>query len=179
MNEIFHEYLDNFVVVYLDDIVVYSSTMKEHKDHLQMVFQKLKENQLYVKKEKCSFVQQQINFLGHVIECRRIDMEEGKIVAIHDWGIPKSVTLLSRISQLLWAIYRSCEALIVICLYVRFRSDKGVLLKKKSVKEWDDDPSKMKRLIILKIKFKGKEAALKESDGGKVGMIKELNYKKS
>ncbi|KAA0046931.1 uncharacterized protein E5676_scaffold298G00320 [Cucumis melo var. makuwa] len=78
MNQVFHEYLDKFVVVYLDDIVVNSTTMEEHKDHLQKVFQKLKENQLYVKREKCSFAQERINFLGHVIECGRIGMEEGK-----------------------------------------------------------------------------------------------------
>ena len=50
MNQVFHEYLDKFVVVYLDDIVVYSSTMEEHKDHVQRTFQKLKENKLYVKR---------------------------------------------------------------------------------------------------------------------------------
>ncbi|KAA0060093.1 uncharacterized protein E6C27_scaffold39G00090 [Cucumis melo var. makuwa] len=94
INQVFHEYLDKFVVVYLDDIVVYSTTMEEHRDHLQKVFQKLKENQLYVKREKCSFAQEWINFLGHVIECGRIGMEEGKIVAIRDWTMPKSVSEL-------------------------------------------------------------------------------------
>ena len=75
--------------------------MEEHKDHLQRVFHKLKENQLYVKREKCSFTQERINFLGHVIECGRIGMEEGKIVAIRDWRVPRSITnlcFLSRIS---------------------------------------------------------------------------------
>ncbi|KAA0060640.1 uncharacterized protein E6C27_scaffold22G005260 [Cucumis melo var. makuwa] len=94
MNQVFHEYLDKFVVVYLDDIVVDSTTMEEHRDHLQKIFQKLKENQLYVKREKCSFAQERINFLGHVIECGRIGMEEGKIAAIRDWAMPKSVSEL-------------------------------------------------------------------------------------
>ncbi|KAL4026339.1 hypothetical protein IC575_014768 [Cucumis melo] len=94
MNQVFHEYLDKFVVVYLDDIVVYSTTMEEHRDHLQKVFQKLKENQLYVKRENCSFAQERINFLGHVIECGRIGMEEEKIAAIRDWAMSKSVSKL-------------------------------------------------------------------------------------
>ncbi|KAL4032370.1 hypothetical protein IC575_005441 [Cucumis melo] len=94
MNQVFHEYLDKFIVVYLDDIVVYSTTMEEHRDHLQKVFQKLKENPLYDKREKCSFAQERINFLGHVIECVRIGMEEGKIAAIRDWTVPKSVSEL-------------------------------------------------------------------------------------
>ncbi|KAA0049808.1 uncharacterized protein E5676_scaffold142G00230 [Cucumis melo var. makuwa] len=91
MNQVFQEYLEKFVVVYLDDIVVYSTTMEEYRDHLQKVFQKLKENQLYVKREKCSFAQERINFLGHVIECGQIGMEEGKIAVIRDWAMPKSV----------------------------------------------------------------------------------------
>ena len=82
--------------------------MEEHKDHLQRVFKKLKENQLYVKREKCFFAQrinflghvveydrigaQRINFLGHVVEYDRIGVEEGRIVVVHDWRIPKSVT---------------------------------------------------------------------------------------
>ena len=55
MNKIFHPYLDKFVVVYLDDIVIYSSTLEEHVEHLRKVFKVLRQNKLYVKKEKCSF----------------------------------------------------------------------------------------------------------------------------
>lgn len=72
MNKLFHPYLDKFVVVYLDDIVVYSSTLEEHAGHLRTVFQVLRENELYVKKEKSSFAQQEVTFLGHwTEECQR------------------------------------------------------------------------------------------------------------
>lgn len=65
MNQVFHEYLDQFVVVYLVDIVVYSPTLEEQKVHRRLVFDKLRQNQLYVKKEKYDFSQKRINFLGH------------------------------------------------------------------------------------------------------------------
>ena len=60
MNQVFHDYLDKFVVIYLDDIMVYSSSLEEHEKHLRLVFERFRENQLYVKKEKCAFAQTQI-----------------------------------------------------------------------------------------------------------------------
>ncbi|KAL5579059.1 hypothetical protein UlMin_011501 [Ulmus minor] len=91
MNQVFQDFLDKFVVVYLDDIVVYSSTMEEHKKHLEMVFQKLRENQLYVKREKCAFAQTRINFLGHIIERGQIKMDMKKVKAIQEWKTPANV----------------------------------------------------------------------------------------
>ncbi|KAI4297964.1 hypothetical protein L6164_037817 [Bauhinia variegata] len=67
MNKIFHPYLDRFVVVYFDDIFVYSNSLEEHAEHLRAVFKTLREKELYVKKEKCSFVREEVHFLGHVI----------------------------------------------------------------------------------------------------------------
>ena len=92
MNQVFHEYLDQFVVVYLDDIVVYSATLEEHKMHLKLVFDKLRQNQLYIKKEKCAFTQACINFLGHVISCGQISMDSNKIKAIQEWKTPTSIS---------------------------------------------------------------------------------------
>ncbi|KAL5544705.1 hypothetical protein UlMin_008489 [Ulmus minor] len=80
-----------FVVVYLDDIVVYSTTIEEHKKHLKMVFQKLRENQLYVKREKYAFTQTRINFLGHIIESGQIRMDMKKVRAIQEWKTPANV----------------------------------------------------------------------------------------
>ena len=67
MNGVLYEFLNDFVVMYLDDIVVYSRTFGEHIEHLQLTFSKLRKNSLYVKKEKCEFCQQEIMFLGYKV----------------------------------------------------------------------------------------------------------------
>jgi hypothetical protein len=65
MNDIFWEWLDDFVVVYIDDILIYSGSLEEHADHLRKVFQRLRENKLYAKLEKCEFGVREVDFLGH------------------------------------------------------------------------------------------------------------------
>ena len=72
MNNILRPYLDNFVLVYLDDILVYSRTKAEHLEHLEIVLQILKENQLYGKLSKCEFMKHKIEYLGHVISNKGI-----------------------------------------------------------------------------------------------------------
>jgi hypothetical protein len=67
MNKVFMEYLDKFIVVFIDDIVVYSKNEEEHTEHLHMVLQKLREHQLYAKLSKCEFWLKQVLFLGHII----------------------------------------------------------------------------------------------------------------
>ncbi|GMQ12089.1 hypothetical protein CsSME_00054546 [Camellia sinensis var. sinensis] len=94
MNKIFHPYLDRFVVVYLDDIVIYSTTLEEHVGHLQTIFKTLRENELYVKKEKCSFAKEEVSFLGHKIKGGKLSMEEDKVRAIKEWEPPTKVTEL-------------------------------------------------------------------------------------
>jgi hypothetical protein len=67
MNDIFREWLDDFVAIYIDDILVYSNSMEEHAKHLRKVFQRLRENKLYAKFEKCEFGVAEVDFLGHRI----------------------------------------------------------------------------------------------------------------
>jgi hypothetical protein len=67
MNKVSMEYLDKFVVVFIDDILVYSRNEEEHEGHLRLVLQKLKDNQLYANLSKCEFWLKEVSFLGHVI----------------------------------------------------------------------------------------------------------------
>ena len=67
MNKVFMEFLDKFVVVFIDDILVYSKNEEEHKEHLCLVLGKLREHQLYAKFSKCEFLLKEVEFLGHVI----------------------------------------------------------------------------------------------------------------
>jgi hypothetical protein len=94
MNDIFREWLDDFVVIYIDDILIYSSSMEEHAEHLRKVFQRLRENKLYAKLEKCEFGVTEVDFLGHRITQDGLVMDDHKVKAILDWEPPKSVPAL-------------------------------------------------------------------------------------
>lgn len=91
IQKIFHSYLDRFVVVYLDDILVYSRSRDEHEEHLRTVLQVLRENKLYAKLNKCAFYRTEIEFLGHVISADGVYMEKNKMQDIKGWPQPKSV----------------------------------------------------------------------------------------
>jgi hypothetical protein len=82
------------VVVYINDISIYSSSLEEHAEHLRKVFQRLRENKLYVKLEKCEFGVTEVDFLGHRITQEGLKMDDHKVKAIVDWELPKSVPAL-------------------------------------------------------------------------------------
>lgn len=94
MNDILYELLDQFIVVYLDDIVVYNETLEEHVQYLEEVLSKLRAHQLYVKKGKCEFCMQEIMFLGHKVSKGQIRMDERKVKAIVEWTSPIKVSEL-------------------------------------------------------------------------------------
>lgn len=82
MNKIFYPYLNRFIVIYLDDIVIYSKILEKHVNHLLIVFKVLKENELYVKKGKCSFAKEEVYFLGYKIKDSKLCMDKAKVKAI-------------------------------------------------------------------------------------------------
>jgi hypothetical protein len=85
MHDIFWELLDKFVVIYLDDIIVFSRNEKEHEKHLRQVFDIIRANKLYIKPEKCEFFVNKISFLGHIISDKGIEMDPEKVKAIVEW----------------------------------------------------------------------------------------------
>jgi hypothetical protein len=92
MNGVFRDYLDKFIIVFLDDILIYSKTEEEHEKHLRMVLQVLREHQLYAKLRKCTFYQRKIHYLGHIISEEGIVVDPEKIEAIKSWPVPKNVS---------------------------------------------------------------------------------------
>jgi hypothetical protein len=92
MNGIFMDYLDKFVIVFLDDILIYSKSEKEHEQHLRMVLQVLREHQLYAKLSKFSFYHNQIHYLSHIISEEGVVVDPKKIRAIEGWPTPRNVS---------------------------------------------------------------------------------------
>jgi len=89
MNEIFANILDVFVVVYLDDILIYSDNLTEHKRHVKEVLRRLRKHGLFASLAKCSFHQTQVEFLGFVLGPDGLQIDDSKVWVIHDWPRPR------------------------------------------------------------------------------------------
>ncbi|GKB06137.1 putative reverse transcriptase domain-containing protein [Tanacetum coccineum] len=90
MNRVCKPYLDKFVIVFIDDILIYSKDKKEHEEHLKAILELLKKEELYAKFSKCEFWIPKVQFLGHVIDCQGIHVDPAKIESIKDWASPKT-----------------------------------------------------------------------------------------
>jgi hypothetical protein len=94
MNELFHPYLRKHVLVFFDDILVYSKTWEEHMKHLGQVLSLLEENQFYAKMSKCTFGKEEVEYLGHIISKKGVKVDPKKIRAITEWPKPKNISKL-------------------------------------------------------------------------------------
>ena len=91
MSEIFKEYLDDFVLVFFDDILVYSKNEEEHEKHVCQILQILCQNQLYAKRSKCTFFTNKIEYLGFIVSKDAISTDPKKIEAVLNWPTPRNV----------------------------------------------------------------------------------------
>jgi hypothetical protein len=92
MNKVFMEYLDKFVVVFINDILKFSKNEEEHDKHLHIVLQKLRENQVYAKLNKCEFWLTEVSFLGHIISAGGISVDPSKVKNVLSWNTPQNVS---------------------------------------------------------------------------------------
>jgi hypothetical protein len=92
MNKVFMEYLDKFVVVFIDDILIFSKDEEERDEHLCLVLQKLIENQLYAKLNKCEFWLKEVSFLDHIISEGGISVDPSKVKDVLSWKTPQNVS---------------------------------------------------------------------------------------
>jgi hypothetical protein len=94
MNHILQPFLRKFVLVFLDDILIYSPTLEEHISHLNQVLAELRKHQLYLKESKCSFAQYSLEYLGHIISSKGVSTDPSKISAMLQWPVPTNMTQL-------------------------------------------------------------------------------------
>ncbi|CAA0835184.1 Uncharacterized mitochondrial protein AtMg00860, partial [Striga hermonthica] len=132
MNRIFHPYLDQFVIVFIDDILIYSKSQKEHEEHLRVVFETLRREKLYAKFSKCEFWLQRVSFLGHVITQAGIEVDPSKVSAVQNWSTPRNLSEVRSFLGLAGYYRRFMEGFSKIALPLS-------QLTRKSVKfEWTD-----------------------------------------
>ena len=105
MNQVLRKYLGKFVLVYLDDIIIYSKTFEEHKEHVRLVFEALRAASLMMKPKKCKFAQKELRFLGHIISAEGIRTDPDKIAKMVTMSPPTNLKgLRSRLG--LFSYYR-------------------------------------------------------------------------
>ena len=171
MNKVFHPYLDQFIVVFIDGILVYSKDAQDHEQHLRMVLQILREKNLFAKLSKCEFWLKEVSFLGHIVSAEDIRVDPAKIEAIVNWKLPRNVTEVRSFLSLVGYYRRFVKGFSVIA------SSLTKLLRKRVKFEWDDkfqlSFDQLKKILVeatvLTQPTPGREYAL-YSDASKIGV---------
>ena len=171
MNRVFQPYLDQFVVVFIDDILVYSKDAQEHEQHLRIVSQIMREKQLFAKLRKCDFWLKEVPFLGHIVYAEGIRVNPAKVEAVVNWKPPRNVTEVRSFLGLAGYYRRFVKGFYVIA------SSLTKLLRKGVKFEWDDKCQssfeQLKKILVeapvLIQPTLGREYAM-YSDASKIGL---------
>ncbi|GJY48708.1 reverse transcriptase domain-containing protein [Tanacetum coccineum] len=145
MNRVCKPYLDKFVIVFIDDILIYSKNKKEHKEHLKQILELLKKEELYAKFSKCEFWIPKVQFLGHVIDSEGIHVDPAKIESIKDWTSPKSPTEIRQFLGLAGYYRRFIEG------FSKIAKPMTKLTQKKIKFEWGDKQEAAFQLLKQKL----------------------------
>ncbi|GJQ94968.1 putative reverse transcriptase domain-containing protein [Tanacetum coccineum] len=145
MNRVCKPYLDKFVIVFIDDILIYSKSKKEHEEHLRQILKLLKKEELYAKFSKCEFWISRVQFLGHVIDCRGIHVDPAKIESIKDWASPKTPTEIRQFLGLAGYYRRFIERFSKIAKSMTKLTQKGVKF------DWGDKQEAAFQLLKQKL----------------------------
>ncbi|GJT13131.1 putative reverse transcriptase domain-containing protein [Tanacetum coccineum] len=145
MNRVCKPYLDKFVIVFIDDILIYSKNEQEHKEHLKQILELLKKEELYAKFSKCEFWIPKVQFLGHVIDSEGIHVDPAKIESIKDWTSPKSPTEIRQFLGLAGYYRRFIEG------FSKIAKPMTKLTQKKVKFEWGDKQETAFQLLKQKL----------------------------
>ncbi|GJX12294.1 putative reverse transcriptase domain-containing protein [Tanacetum coccineum] len=145
MNRVCKPYLDKFVIVFIDDILIYSKSKQEHAEHLKLILELLKKEQLYAKFSKCEFWIPKVQFLGHVIDSQGIHVDPAKIESVKDWASPKSATEIRQFLGLAGYYRRFIEG------FSKIAKPMTKLTQKKIKFEWSDKAEAAFQLIKQKL----------------------------
>ncbi|GJS81418.1 putative reverse transcriptase domain-containing protein [Tanacetum coccineum] len=145
MNRVCKPYLDKFVIVFIDDILIYSKNKQEHEEHLKIILELLKKEELYAKFSKCEFWIPKVQFLGHVIDSEGIHVDPAKIESIKDWTSPKSPTEIRQFLGLAGYYRRFIEG------FSRIAKPMTKLTQKKVKFEWGDKQEAAFQLLKRKL----------------------------
>ncbi|GJU64874.1 putative reverse transcriptase domain-containing protein [Tanacetum coccineum] len=145
MNRVCKPYLDKFVIVFIDDILIYSKNKQEHEEHLKIILELLKKEELYAKFSKCEFWIPKVQFLGHVIDSEGIHVDPAKIESIKDWTSPKSPTEIRQFLGLAGYYRRFIEG------FSKIAKPMTKLTQKKVKFEWGDKQEAAFQLLKQKL----------------------------
>nr|GFB82290.1 putative reverse transcriptase domain-containing protein [Tanacetum cinerariifolium] len=145
MNRVCKPYLDKFVIVFIDDILINSKDEKEHEEHLKTILELFKKEELYAKFSKCEFWIPRVQFLGHVIDSQGIHVDPAKIESVKEWASPKSPTKIPQFLGLARYYRRFIEG------FSKIAKPMTKLTQKKVKFEWDDKQEAAFQLLKQKL----------------------------